>query len=185
MRIRLTRRHLATALLVAVGGGAGIFWFRPDATRVELALPPAGDPNHPTFEIFQALCSIVFAREDLDPTLTQRMYEVFMDEPRGPRHIGRTYARLREAIARQAWNPQERRAAPVARLDADERWFVSHLVTTWYLGIYYHMERPTQLITYEDALMYDAMRGLIPKPFFESVGYGRWAELPPGAERRQ
>jgi hypothetical protein len=180
MHIRVSRRQLAAVLtLTACGGAAAFLSIRPDRTHFTLTLPPAGDPNNPTLEIFEALCRLVLAREHLDITLTQRMYEVFADEPWGRKHIGHAYAALREAIAREAWSPRSGDTPPLARLDPGERWFVSHLVTTWYLGIYYHEQRPTQRITHDGALMYTALKDLAPVPYVEGYGFGRWADPPP------
>ncbi len=184
MRIRLTRRQLAAVLLAAAGGGAGFLWFRPDRAPVELPLPPPGDPNQPpTFEIFDALCRIVLARDDLDPALTRRMYEVFMDEPWGPKHIAQTYAALHDALSHQGWDRGARRAAPRPGIGGAERWFVSHLVTTWYLGVYFHEQRVTRRVTLQGALMYEAVRGLMPRPYTEHVEYGRWADPPAAGEQ--
>ena len=59
-----------------------------------------------------------------------------------------------------------------------QAWFTSHLLSTWYLGIYYHEQRPTRRVAYETALMFDAIRGRLPIPFVEATGFGVWSEPP-------
>jgi hypothetical protein len=105
------------------------------------------------------------------------MYDVFMQEPWGPKHVGHAYALLREAILK-AGSSGGREPVSFSALQSGERWFISHLVTTWYLGIYYHEQRPTRRITLIGALMYEAARGIAPTPYFESVGFGAWSEPP-------
>jgi hypothetical protein len=179
MQIRVSRRQLAAALTLIAGGGAAAFLSaRPGGTPTTLALPPSGDPNNPTFEVFEALCGIVLARDHVDGALARRMYEVFKAEPWGSKHIGHTYAALRDAIAREGWTTRSGAASLLPHLDPGERWFVSHLVTTWYLGIYYHEKRPAQRITRDGALMYAALNGLAPVPYLEGYGFGRWADRP-------
>ena len=180
LQIKLTRRQLALIILTAAGGSAAaVKLIRRDDTAVELGLPSPADPNNPPFEVFEALCWIALARTKLDVKLVRRMYEIFMEEPWGPKHIGHAYATLYEALAHTGEKLEERREPPpVSRLGSGERWFVSHLVTTWYLGIYYHEQRPTRRITRSGALMYAALRGLAPVPYTESSGYGAWA-VPP------
>jgi hypothetical protein len=69
-------------------------------------------------------------------------------------------------------------ADPAWQLDDGEKWFINHLLTTWYLGIYYHEQRPMQLISREKALIFDAARGAIPIPLFEATGFGAWVDPP-------
>jgi hypothetical protein len=148
-----------------------------------LALPPPGDPQAPSFEVFLELSRIVLLRDRLDEQTARSMYRIFRDEQWGPKHIHTAYAVLRAAIIERGKKANP--ANPVSRsvLGAGEKWFVSHLITTWYLGVYYHERHPTQRITYEHALMFDAVRGTLPIPYFESTGYGAWAELPAGVPK--
>jgi hypothetical protein len=185
MRIRLTRRQLALVLLATVGGAPLAYWSvaRRDPDAVDLDLPPLGAFENPSFEVFLALCRIVLARDDLDAKLAQRIYRVLLDEPWGQKHIATSYSALRQAIIQSGTGRHRDKPAPVAVLQAGERWFVSHLLTTWYLGIYYHRERPTQRVAYDNALMYDAVRGLIPRPFVGQLDYGRWSEPPEPVDR--
>jgi hypothetical protein len=133
--------------------------------------PPSGaDPTLPTFDMFLALSRIVLARSDLDQSVARRMFEVFMDEPWAGDRILSAYAALRGDATASSSN-----------LGSDDRWFVSHLISTWYLGVYYREGEPPQRIAYAGALMHEAMQGLAPAPF-QSVGFGKWSELPAGAE---
>jgi hypothetical protein len=185
MNIRLSRRQLAGMLVILAGGAAAAVWAVPhgDKSKLDLALPEAGDPNKPSLEVFAALSRIVLLRSDLDPEVTQRMYKVFMDEPWGPKHVGTAYGRLRRAIIARNSMPRDAEPVPLDPLDGGEKWFVSHLLVTWYLGVYYHEKRPTQRITLDGALMFESVRGLMPKPFLESTGFGAWAELPPTGDK--
>jgi hypothetical protein len=187
MNIRLSRRQLAGMLAVLAGGTAAAFWAMPhgDHSSLELVLPEPGDHNAPSFEVFAALSRIVMLRADLDLDLARRMYSVFMAEPWGPKHIGTAYARLRQAIIARSKVLNDAEPVPLDDLDSGEKWFVSHLLVTWYLGVYYHEQRPTQRITLDGALMFDAVRGLMPKPFIEDVGFGAWADVPPGIDKRK
>jgi len=186
MKIRLTRRQVATAVLLAVGGGTALWWTAPWSDDIwELELPPPGNTEHPPFEVFLALSRIVLMRRDLDGAVARRMYDVFMAEPWGPKHIAEAYAGLRRAVVTRLGKASSKRAAPADVLESGERWFVSHLVTTWYLGVYFHEQRPTQRITLDGALMYDAMRGILVKPYVESMGYGRWVDPPAEQEPRK
>ena len=68
---------------------------------------------------------------------------------------------------RRVDNPYVRMHPEAAALAPGERWFVSHLVSIWYLGVYYHEQRSIQRITSDGALMYEAVRGLLPAPYVE------------------
>jgi Membrane bound FAD containing D-sorbitol dehydrogenase len=184
MKIRITRRQLALGLLAAVGGGAAGIWSlsRNDRTLVDLKLPATGNPFAPSYEVFLALSRIVLMRSKLDEAIARKLFDVFSDEPWGLKHIGHAYAVLRNEVV-AANNRKQDGPAPLSRLGEGEQWFVGHLVTTWYLGIYYHEQRPTQRITYAGALMFDAVTGLLPVTYFESVGYGSWIAPPDGIRK--
>lgn len=178
----LTRRRVALAVAAAVGAaGAGTwYWSRMtgDPGPFAAALPPLDATQPASVEVFHALSQLVTCRDDLDPAVTARLFPLFMDEPWGPKHIATAYSRLRAAaISQGTFCP------PGAGVDlgAEERWFVEHLLTTWYLGVYYHVDLPTRRMTYEGALMFDAVAGFLPLPLVERVSFGAWAQPPPGA----
>jgi hypothetical protein len=176
--LRLTRRQVMLAL-AAVMGGVGSVATAPGDCRaaINLPLPPPGDPHFPTLEVFLALSRIVLVQEELDAEVAAKMFEIFKNEPYGLEHIATAYGVLRnEILRRQAQGSNA--APPLSVLGANERWFVGHLVTTWYVGIYYHPDRPTQRITLDGALMYQTVRGLLPLPFYGNTGFGAWAEPP-------
>lgn len=180
MRIRVSRRQIAVGLLAIVGGGTAAYWAgrREDSTPLDLELPAAGNPFAATFGEFFALSQIVLLRSELNERGARRLYEVFLEEPWAGKHIGHAYKLLREELIKHYRNVGDRGPVDFSRLETGERWFVDHLVTTWYLGVYYHQERPTRRILYEEALMFDAIRGTMPIPFLESTGFGAWAEPP-------
>ena len=181
MKIRLTRRQAAT-ILITICGGAAVGWgetSRAEKLALELSLPPPDNPDAPSFEVFEALSRIVLLRDRLNEQAVRQMYELFMDEPWGPKHIHTSYEELRTALIERNRKVDAKNPSPLRALGPAKKWFVSHLVSTWYLGVYYHQERPTRRVLYEHAIMFDSIRGVIPIPFFENTGFGAWAEPPP------
>lgn len=182
--ISITRREIAIRLLAIAGSSALPYWAsaQDDDTRLQITLPPA-DGSHSTFDVFLALSRIVLIQADLDQVVARQLYDLFMAEPWGPKHIGTAYAALRETFTKRGQRGGKEMVAQTP-LPVGEQWFISHLVTTWYVGVYYHPERPTRWITLRGAMMFRAVRDLIPERFYESVGFGGWTN-PPGPESRK
>jgi len=147
-----------------------------DETRLDIQLP-AGGSNAATFDIFVALSQIVLIEADPDRALARQLYDLFLKEPYGPKHIASAYAALRAAFMARGKRGGQATVAQ-AQLPHGERWFISHVVTTWYVGVYYHPDRLTKWITRHGAMMYRGVRDLVPRPYEESVGFGRWAAPP-------
>lgn len=185
MDITVTRRDIAASLLALAGVSVAPYFAaaQSDTVRLQLSLPPIANRMAPTFEIFLALSRIVLMRNDLDLEAGRRYFELFTAEPWGLKHIGTAYAMIRETVMSHA-QQGGRAAVEQAQLPQGERWFISHLVTTWYIGVYYHPERPTDWITLRGAVMYDATRGIVPRPYEDNVGYGGWTHLPKSAEQK-
>ena len=183
--ISLTRRDIAICLLAIAGGSALPYWAsaQDDSTQLRITLPPANRSNAATFEIFLALSQIILVQADLDQGVARRLYDLFMAEPWGPKHIATAYAALRKTFTDSGQHGGQETFAQT-QLPYGETWFISHLVTTWYVGVYYHPERSTQWITLNRALMFRAVRDLVPERYRESVGFGSWAHPPGSASRK-
>ncbi len=162
--------------LLALGAGSVFFStlspFARDGGKVWAFL---GDST-PSLETFAALSSLITLHDDLDADSIARMYKVFMDEPWAPEHIEGLHKKIIGALSDEKKRPSLK--DPVWKFTDGESWFAGHLLTTWYLGIYYHEERPTQRILYENALQFRAIKGVMPIPYLENVGYGAWTSPP-------
>jgi hypothetical protein len=181
-KIVLTRRQVVKTLL-AIGAGSSYVAYVHFFTGNTVSVSGIKKAEKVTPEIFSNLCSLVTLRDKHDPGMTAHMYKVFMDEPWGPDHILRIYNKISAALPAYAGKKKRPPLAdPQWKLNAGEKWFVGHLLTTWYLGIYYHEQRATQLISSEKALMFDMTRGVIPVPFYEATGFGAWADPPDNKE---
>lgn len=176
--VSMTRREVAL-LLMAAAGSALPHWAsaQDDETRLDIPLPPAGGSHAASFDVFMALSRIVLIEADLDQALARQLYDLFLQEPYGPKHIAAAYAALRPAFVKRGKRGGQETVAQTS-LPYGERWFISHVVTTWYVGVYYHPDRPTKWLTRHGAMMYRGVRDLVPSPYEESAGFGRWAAPP-------
>lgn len=183
-RINVSRRALVTALL---GGGASAlasrYWIGAAAAEsaLPLKLPEAKPAEAPSFAVFLALSQLVTLRPQLDESVARRMYPLFLDEPWGAHHIHSTYSQLLGLIELGAAQPKP--ADPRDKLGKGQAWFATHLLTTWYLGIYYHERTPPLRVSYTEALMYDQVRAYLPRRFAEGTGFGAWS-IPPSTPNR-
>jgi hypothetical protein len=101
-----------------------------------------------------------------------------MDEPWGKEHIVSCYKKLLVLLdtSRLVYPPYTDQVRE--KLSASEKWFISHLLTTWFVGVYYHESTPAKRILYQQALMFQSLQNDYPTPFIEKVGYGGWVTPP-------
>jgi len=182
-QLNLSRRALLAAL---IGSGIVTGLWRHLIAGAEanpfpdLKLPEPGPTDRPpSFEIFLALSQLVTLRQQLDDAVARRMFPLFLDEPWGEHHIHSTYAQIL-SLTRTSGDELLQQAHPAASstLGKGQAWFAAHLLTTWYLGIYYHERMPPVRVAYSEALMHDIAHPAIPRRFVEAVGFGSWSSPP-------
>ena len=177
-----TRRQIIKALAALGLGGAFVGYWKFSGGENDQLLTSIMDvpnPDKASPEMFAVLSSLITLRQHLDPAITSKLYTIFMDEPWGAEHIVRLFDKIKTALQYGAvHNPLPAMQDTAWQLDDGEKWFASHLLTTWYLGIYYHEKRPTQRVAYEKALMFEPTKNLAPIPYAEAVGFGTWANPP-------
>lgn len=179
--INISRRALLDLLLRGSTAAVASHFWMGQASAVspsDFELPAPDATDTPSFEVFLALSQLVTLRRQLDVSIARRMYPLFLDEPLGRQHIRSTYAQLSSLAT--TTNPDGR--DPKAMLGKGEAWFASHLLTTWYLGVYYHERMPPHRVAYAEALMFDAVAREMPRRYVDAVGYGAWCH--PSSPRR-
>ena len=145
--------------------------------------PEIQDKNNPSFDIFYRLCQWVTYRENLDKEIAKKVYDIFLVEPWGKHHISSTYTTLKKAIEKDKDKTDIAALLKDKKIKDGEAWFISHLMVTWYLGVYYHEKMPDQRIMYEEALMHEAIEGIAPIRLVGSTPYGDWYDIPKGIEK--
>lgn len=185
INISLTRRQFLRALILGgVAISSGYAWKVLHTSTSSSALSnftidlPTVENGNVTFDIFFALSKIITARALLDKAAAQKIYAVFIHEPWAKEHIIDCYKKLLILLDRAQLMYPPYTTHIRNQLNASEKWFISHLLTTWYTGIYYHESAPTQRILYQQALMFDALSQTYPIPLVEAIGYGGWATPP-------
>ncbi|MBI2509061.1 MAG: hypothetical protein HYV99_03530 [Betaproteobacteria bacterium] len=151
------------------------------ARLLSRTLPELNDPARPSFDVFYALSQLVTCRSRLDRKAAEKLYPLFMEEPWGPKHIATAYEGLTKALTKAPGACSAPELIASGALGKGETWFCTHLLITWYLGIYYH-ERKTVRVLYEDALMQDPVRNLTTIPGLTGGEPGYWIK-PPAAAR--
>ena len=158
----------------------------PRATRAALPevrdLPSIAVADKPSLQEFLRLSTILTGHGDLDPGVARRIYALILAEPHGPQHVTRVYERIRAAAAADPRKSREQILAPQA-FDSGERWFIGHLLVTWYTGVYYHSVG-NQQVAFEAALMHRALARMRTPPSICESEPGFWA-APPGRSGRR
>lgn len=131
-------------------------------------------------EDFATLSKAVTLRDDLPQEAVEKMYAVFKDEPWMAEHVTGLNKKIKKGLETVAGKRPPMKD-PAWKFSDGEKWFAAHLLTTWYLGIYYHEERETQRVLFADALMFDPLSGVLPVTYLEATGFGKWAEPPESA----
>lgn len=181
----VNRRTLLAALLNgAATAVAAHYWTglaSADSTPV-LSISSDGI-EEVSFDMFYALSQLVTLRTHLDESVARRMYPLFLEELWGAHHIQSTYSELWATLRQTNSTPGHAHPAASGQLGKGQAWFASHVLTTWYLGVYYHERTAPIRVMHSDALMFDAAGTTLPRPYVEAGGFGFWGELPARMDR--
>jgi len=85
------------------------------------------------------------------------------------------YAKLRKALDTGFVSAPEFLAS--GQLNELEQWFAEHILEAWYDGIYRYDGSEIR-VTFEGALMWDAVEGIVPVQGLSDAEYGYWGKRP-------
>lgn len=173
----ITRRKLVKTLLAL--GAWSVFPAPLSPVKTSGSVMAAIGGTAPSTETFAAVSTFVTLHDDFSADAVARMFDVFKDEPWALEHIDGIHSKVSTALQSDKRPPLK---DPSWHFTEGESWFAGHLLTTWYLGIYYHQDSPTRRILYEDALVFSATRDIMPIPYLEPVGFGAWSHPPQEAK---
>ena len=180
------RTLLAVLLKATVTAVAANYWTglaSADETMT-IRLPEVDATGDASFAMFHALSRIVTLREHLDEDVARRMYPLFLAEPWGAHHIRSTYAQLLAVLNLPAATRGPNHPATNTQLGNAQAWFAGHVLTTWYLGVYYHERTAPIRVVHSEALMFDVAGSTLPRPYVEATGFGNWSHRPTGLETK-
>lgn len=173
--INAGRRDVLTLALIPA-----IWLLVPESVRGALAtfanMPAISMPDRPSLQEFIRLSEVLTGRNDLDPDMAHRIHALIEVEPHGPQHVTRVYERIRAAVAGDPGMSREKLLDP-QRFDSGERWFIGHLLVTWYTGVYYHAVGNGR-VGFEAALMHRTLADMRAPPSICGRKPGFWAAPP-------
>lgn len=168
-----TRRQMSKALALLFAG----LTLLPKPT-----LAGGERKDHISLEQFRILSTYLTGQSALDPGMLRDIFAALIQEPWGKEHMQRLMHKLFPDYP-QSMRPRTPLLVP-RNLDDAERWFAGHILTTWMTGIYYH-EIGNRTISYEHALMFEALKDIRPVPGMSTEPFGFWQEPPrPTASNR-
>ncbi|MFT6490712.1 MAG: hypothetical protein ACJAXQ_001495 [Parvibaculaceae bacterium] len=176
-KLKISRRAAALGLLT---GATGLLSYRAwhvfenDSSVFIITDPDKAEPEGRLFNTFKALSQIVTFRSDLHEPTLETIYRVFHDEPWMAEHTLTSYEQLKPFINQEIAPTSN----PKLALGEGQKWFTEHLLTTWYLGIYYHDRTQPIRVAYEHALMFDAIKETQPIPLIDATGPRGWSSKP-------
>ena len=150
---------------------------RDKTTAITRTAIPPGEPVKPyPFALFYDLSRYLTLRVDLDRQLAHLHFENFRREEWGWMNAARIYAALRRDLD-QGIVASAPEMLMRGGLDATERWFVQHMLDAWYEG-FYRYEGAEIRVTYDKALMWDAVSDIVPVQGLSGAEYGYWSSAP-------
>lgn len=175
------RREIIVGLAAAVcasivNSPSALAKAREQTLIIKSASIPATKGSAPwKFDLFYDLSRYITARSDLDPEIARLHFEEFRKEEWGWSIAAKLYAKLRKALDTGFVSAPEFLAS--GQLNELEQWFAEHILEAWYDGIYRYDGSEIR-VTFEGALMWDAVEGIVPVQGLSDAEYGYWGKRP-------
>lgn len=139
---------------------------------------PADGPvsNDAALNQFIRLSEVLTGTDQLDRETAGKILERLQTEPWGREHLAQITPKILGPDA-----PTDRQKLfDKTRYTEGEHWFIGHVLTTWFTGIYYH--QTNYAISYRYALMHAAIQDVRPVPGHCNGEFGFWSQPPQGAK---
>ncbi|MDD5180138.1 MAG: sugar dehydrogenase complex small subunit [Gallionellaceae bacterium] len=130
-------------------------------------------------DAFIRLSEIIAGTRQLDRDTAMQILEVIRAEPWGKEHLAQIAAKLMPSLSDSPLPADRQALLDPKRFSDGERWFIGHLLTTWFTGIYYH-QSGNHVVSYKNALMHAALEDVRPVPGHCNGVFGFWSEPPQG-----
>lgn len=141
------------------------------------------DKNAVDLNAFMRLSENLTGVFGLDQETALKILELIRAEPWGENHLAQIGRRVLPVFSDIPLSTAARQQLfDSRRFSEGERWFIGHLLTTWFIGIYYH-QTGDHLIDYRGALMHVALQDIRSIPGHCDGVFGFWSEPPAGARR--
>lgn len=150
-------------------------------TEAILNLPELDAPytDNVEFDVFYRLCQLILGQVDLNQEVAQKIYRLNNKEQWGRFHAASIY----QLITDRYYDSEKAETLPLlvqkGLFKEAEEWYLTHLLTTWHLGIYYHDDTPEPIrVSFSSSLMWQAVEGVIPVPGMSNFEPQYWAKAP-------
>jgi len=130
-------------------------------------------------EAFMKLSVFLTGIEKLDNEMAQKIFGYLFAEPWGKEHFDQVCEKLSPIFVVESTIVPRWQLLYPNRFTEGERWFIRHLLTTWFSGVYYYEAR-SQFIAYRRALMNVALLDIMPTPGYSDGPFGVWSMPPAG-----
>lgn len=167
----ISRRRVLGALAALVAGQC--------VSHLAFAAPKEAKTVADDLDAFIRLSAVLTGVQQLDRETAQRILDVIRAEPWGKEHLMQIGGKLLPSGPDKPMPAMRQQLFDPKRFTDGERWFIGHLLTTWFTGVYYH-QKGNQVVAYRNALMHVAIQDVRPIPGHCSGTFGFWADPPAG-----
>jgi len=164
---KITRRDLLKILLVLSTPALFLTSIKGNSVGQSLI----ENENHISFEKFFWMSQMITKQNNLDEKTTRKIYRLIINEPYGPEHLRSVYQQVK--LKQTESKGEQRIIIKPADFSAGEQWFISHLLLTWYTGVYYH-DKGNHHVTLKHALMYKKISNFRTPPTYCAGAPGHW-----------
>lgn len=131
-------------------------------------------------DAFMRLSAVVTGVGQLDRETARKILDLIRAEPWGKEHLAQIGEKFLPVRSDKPLPPSRQQLFDPGRFAEGERWFIGHLLTTWFTGVYYH-QTGNHVVAYRNALMHVALQDVRPIPGHCEGTFGFWSEPPAGA----
>lgn len=131
------------------------------------------------FDVFYRFCQLVTAQVDLDLDVARSIYDLNQEEPWGIFHASSIYRKIVSNKPVIGPAPTLPNMIENDEFSEGEEWYLTHLMTTWLMGIYYHESKTEPVrVSFNAPLMRQVVADFIPVPGASEFAPGYWAHNP-------